>query len=89
MPLTAGITIRHGLPCRYIEVKKTRQGLADKDVGDQLIIDVDRYKEHPDCEKRIRFVYDPEGRIGNPNGIMNDLNTRRQGFVTVVIQPNM
>ena len=72
-----------------IEVKKTRQGLADKEVGDQLIIDVDRYKEHPDCEKLICFVYDPEGRIGNPNGIMDDLNTRHQGFVTVVIQPNM
>ena len=72
-----------------IEVKKTRHGLADKEVGDQLIIDVDRYKGHPDCEKLICFVYDPEGRIGNPNGIMDDLNTRHQGFVTVVIQPNM
>lgn len=72
-----------------IEVKKTRQGLADKEVGDQLIIDVDRYKEHPDCEKLICFVYDPEGRIGNPNGIIDDLNTRHKGFVTVVIQPNM
>ena len=72
-----------------IEIKKTRQGLADKEVGDQLIIDVDRYKEHPDCEKLICFVYDPEGRIGNPNGIMDDLNTRHQGFVTVIIQPNI
>lgn len=26
-----------------IEVKKTRQGLADKELGEQLIIDVDRY----------------------------------------------
>ncbi|MCI8665274.1 MAG: hypothetical protein HFG82_01190 [Dorea sp.] len=34
-------------------VVKNRQGLADKDVGDHLIIDVDRYKEHPDCEKLI------------------------------------
>ena len=72
-----------------IEVKKTRQGLADKEVGDQLIIDVERYKEHPDCEKLICFVYDPEARIGNPNGIMDDLNTRHKGFVTVIIQPNM
>ena len=72
-----------------IEVKKTRQGLADKEVGDQLIIDVDRYKGHPDCEKLICFVYDPEGRIGNPNGIMDDFNIRHQGFATVVIQPNM
>ena len=57
-----------------IEVKKTRQGLADKEVGNQLIEDIERYKVHPDCEKLVCFVYDPEGRIGNPNGVMNDLN---------------
>lgn len=69
--------------------KKTRQGLADKEVGDQLIIDVDRYKAHPDCERLICFVYDPEGRIGNPNGIMGDLNTQHEGFATVYIYPNI
>ena len=70
-----------------IEVKKTRHGLADKELGDQLIIDVDRYKVHPDCEKLICFVYDPEGRIGNPEGVMNDLNTQHQSFAEVVIEP--
>ena len=72
-----------------IEVKKTRQGLADKEVGNQLIEDIERYKVHPDCEKLVCFVYDPEGRIGNPNGVMNDLNNRHEGFAKVVIQPNM
>lgn len=71
-----------------IEVKKTGKGLADKELGDQLIVDVDRYKVHPDCKKLICFVYDPEGRIGNPNGIMDDLNTQHEGFATVIIQPN-
>ncbi|MDE5825067.1 MAG: hypothetical protein K2H91_10375 [Lachnospiraceae bacterium] len=70
-----------------MEVKKTRQGLEDKEIGDQLIIDVDRYKAHPNCEKLICFVYDPEGRIGNPVGIMNDLNAQHKGFATVSIQP--
>lgn len=72
-----------------IEVKKTRQGLADKEVGNQLIEDIERYKVHPDCEKLVCFVYDPEGRIGNPNGVMNDLNNRHEGFAKVVIQPNI
>lgn len=72
-----------------IEVKKTRQGLTDKELGDQLIIDVDRYKEHPDCERLICFVYDPEGRVGNPNGLITDLNERHEGFATVIIKPDM
>lgn len=72
-----------------IEVKKTRRGLDDKELGDQLIIDIDRYKVHPDCERLICFVYDPERRIGNPNGIMADLNKQHEGFSTVYIYPNM
>jgi len=70
-----------------IEVKKTRQGLADKELGDQLIVDVDRYKAHPDCQKLVCFVYDPEGRIGNPDGLMSDLNAQHQGFAEVIIEP--
>ena len=70
-----------------IEVKKTRQGLADKQLGDELIVDVDRYRAHPDCQRLICFVYDPEGRIGNPEGLMSDLNTQHQGFLEVIIEP--
>lgn len=69
-----------------IEVKKTRKGLTDKEIGDQLIVDIDRYKSHADCQKLICFVYDPEARIGNPIGIMKDLNTQHNGFVTVYIR---
>lgn len=72
-----------------IEVKKTRLGLADKELGDQLIIDVDRYKVHPDCKRLICFVYDVEGRIGNPKGLMADLNNQHEGFATVIIKPDM
>lgn len=57
-----------------IEVKKTRKGLADKEVGDQLILDSQHYKTHPDCNRLICFVYDPENRIRNPRGLENDLN---------------
>lgn len=71
-----------------IEVKKTRKGLTDKELGDQLIVDVERYKGHSDCESLICFVYDPEERIGNPDGMMKDLNDRHAGFLKVVIEPN-
>ncbi len=72
-----------------IEVKKTRLGLADKELGDQLIIDVERYKVHQDCKRLICFVYDAEGRIGNTNGLMADLNNQHEGFATVIIKPDM
>lgn len=70
-----------------IEVKRTRAGLADGELGDQLIIDVDRYKVYKDCEQLICFVYDPEFRIKNPTGLMNDLNEKHKGFVKVIIKP--
>lgn len=57
-----------------IEIKKTRQGLNAKVVGEQLIIDIAKYKRHPQCRRLLCFVYDPEGRIANPTGIENDLN---------------
>ena len=71
-----------------IEVKKTRKGLAAKQIGEQLIVDIARYKDHPDCKKLLCFVYDPEGRIANPRGIENDLN-RDDGDlpVKVIITP--
>ena len=70
-----------------IEVKKTRKGLGDKELGDQLIIDVERYKIHPDCKKLICFIYDPEGRIGNPGGLVSDLNNIHPGFVNTIVEP--
>ena len=64
-----------------IEVKKTRQGLADKELGDQLIIDVDRYKVHPDCKRLICFVIadeHPEADFIIMNG--NRILIKRQKF---------
>lgn len=70
-----------------IEVKKTRNTMKDKDLGDQLIIDITKYKSHPDCQKLICFVYDPEGRIVNPDGIINDLEGGNKDFVKIYINP--
>mgnify|MGYP004458825137 FL=1 len=70
-----------------IEVKKTRKGMKDKDLGEQLIIDISKYKVHPDCQREICFVYDPEGRIINPEGIIKDLEEDNKGFVKIYINP--
>jgi hypothetical protein len=73
-----------------IEVKKTRGGLDDKELGKQLIIDKARYTVHPNCKKLICFTYDPDGRILNPKGIENDLNSKDDDFIVdIVIRPSV
>jgi hypothetical protein len=72
-----------------IEIKKTRASLTAKEVGDQLIIDIGRYKAHPGCSTLVCFVYDPEGRIGNPIELEDDLRGAHDRVdVHVVIAPS-
>jgi hypothetical protein len=70
-----------------IEIKKTRKGLGAKELGEQLIIDIQRYQSHPSCKMLVCFIYDPEGRISNPRGIENDLNRDDGLKVRVCITP--
>ena len=69
-----------------IEVKKTRSGLTSNKIGEQLIIDIEKYKEHPDCKTLVCFVYDPEGRIANPRGVEADLESRCQDMILRVLE---
>ncbi|MEQ1936590.1 MAG: hypothetical protein ABL962_22285, partial [Fimbriimonadaceae bacterium] len=57
-----------------IEVKKTRPSMKSKELGDQLLIDIMRYKSHPNAKTLWCFVYDPEGLLPNPAGIERDLS---------------
>lgn len=71
-----------------IEIKKTRKGLQDKQIGEQLIIDIERYKTHQDCKTLLCFVYDPEERLTNPKGLENDLTKKEKNLnVITVIRP--
>lgn len=71
-----------------VEIKKTRKTLKAKDIGEQLIIDIQKYKKHPDCKVLICFVYDPDGWVSNPKGLENDLNREESEFlVRVLIVP--
>ncbi|RHI44420.1 hypothetical protein DW167_10080 [Bacteroides thetaiotaomicron] len=68
-----------------IEVKKTRKGLVAKEVGEQLMIDIERYTAHPDCQTLVCFVYDPESRVANPIGIENDLKRKTNNLNVIII----
>jgi hypothetical protein len=71
-----------------IEIKRTRSRLKDKEIGEQLIIDIERYKTHPKCRKMICFIYDPEELLRNPKGLQNDLECSENEFsVRMIISP--
>jgi hypothetical protein len=71
-----------------IETKKTRPGLAAKEIGEELLIDIARYREFPGCKRLICFVYDPEERVTNPRGLEQDLSRKEAQFeVKTIISP--
>ena len=49
-----------------------RKTLKDKQIGDELIVDIDRYSVHRVV--RSYTVYDPSEYIKNPTGLENDLS---------------
>lgn len=57
-----------------VELKMASSAIRDKQVGEQLLIDIGRYQSHPDCQKLICFVYDPGGNLKNPTGLEVDLS---------------
>ena len=68
-----------------LEAKKTRKGLGEKEVGDELLVDIARYRAHPDCKAIVCFVYDPERRIDNPTGLETDLSRERDNLKVIAI----
>jgi hypothetical protein len=71
-----------------VETKMARPSLGDKQLGEELIIDIARFKRHPNCKTLYCFVYDPTGLIQNPRGIESDLNRDESGLmVNVNIAP--
>ncbi|WP_243300481.1 PD-(D/E)XK nuclease domain-containing protein [Bacillus litorisediminis] len=77
---------QHGV---VIETKMTNRGLSDKQIGEQLIIDVERYKQHPGCNHLVCFVYDKDSHITNPYGLIDDIEklSDQKMRITVFISP--
>jgi hypothetical protein len=72
----------------FVETKMTRCGLSDGKLGDELILDIERYRKHPHCKALFCFVYDPDHRLENPTGLEKDLSKSHDGLpVRVRIRP--
>jgi hypothetical protein len=71
-----------------VEVKCTRETLTDVGIGEELLVDIAKYRQHPNCRTLVCFVYDPKHLIRNPAGLENDLSGTRDGLVvSVLIRP--
>jgi len=56
-----------------IEAKMTRLGLGQKEVANELIIDVARYASAPHVDNLVCLIYDPTRRCTNPSALEDDL----------------
>lgn len=62
-----------------IELKHTRPSMTAKTLGEELIVDRQRYEKHPDVAHLVSLVLDPEGFIPNPRGLERDLSRGAEG----------
>lgn len=67
-----------------VELKYARASMTAKDLGEQLIIDREKYAVHGSVRHLICLVFDHDGQIPNPRGIESDL-TREHSVDGLVV----
>ena len=60
-----------------IEIKRVRDKTHASKVGDELIVDIEHYRQHQYCDRLWCAVYDPDLLIKNPAGMISDLEGNR------------
>lgn len=60
-----------------IELKFVRDRTHAKRIGDELIVDIEHYRRHPDCNILWCVIYDPEHLLTNAEGLRADLEGKR------------
>lgn len=72
-----------------IEVKMSNEQLGAKKLGEELLIDIGRYKVYPHCKDFVIFIYDKGDHIRNKRGFIDDLQKQstNEFIVTVIINP--
>lgn len=68
-----------------IEVKMTRPTLRPRTVADELAIDIERYRSHPNVDTLIALVFDPPNTIRNRAGFEEDLQRTGPPLTVCVI----
>jgi len=60
-----------------IELKFVRNRAHAKTIGNELIIDIEHYRKHPECRTLWCVVFDPDALLTNAEGMRKDLEGRR------------
>jgi hypothetical protein len=70
-----------------IEMKFVRDTDHAKKIGNELIVDIEHYRKHPDCGILWCVVYDPDHLIRNPEGLkeLEGPRTAKDGSVEVKV----
>jgi len=61
-----------------IELKFVRDANHATKIGNELIIDIEHYRRHPECDALWCVVYDPQHQITNAEGLKKDLEGERK-----------
>ncbi len=71
-----------------IVVKKTRSGLNARNLAEQIKTDQTHFGGRGEGRTLFCFIYDPEGRVGNPRGLEADLTSISDTLsVEVIVAP--
>jgi hypothetical protein len=90
MPAKAGASSRVDfvLPeiATLVELKFVKDRGRDRSVGEELLIDIGRYRlNHPGCNRLVALVYDPDRLLANPAGLRKDLARDDAEFTVEVV----
>lgn len=67
-----------------IELKHAGRSLSTKDLGEQLIVDANKYKKHANVRHLVCLVFDEHGSFENPRGVESDLSHAHDGLAVTV-----
>jgi hypothetical protein len=72
-----------------VEAKMMRNSLTQKTIADQILIDIARYQEHPNCKFLVCMIFDPNYLLQNTQSIESDLSGIHGKIkVKTIITPN-
>lgn len=63
----------------------TRKALSDKALGEQLAVDIVRYKAHAGVGTLVCLVHDPERFVRNRKGLETDLEKQSSDELRVIV----